>query len=290
MSRRLHKPLWAVAALLCVNAVSSSRSRRSALPQGLEDFLFGPKLVRAEVILQDAGGVHDYRVDRGRVRTVSRRRDRPPRARRHAWSRSRSRQRPRSFKERRVPIARAPARHDRRRPCDSATRRRTRCTRAMSQPAPLESTGRLEPAFGPTRPRRRGRARDRPARSAATSSATATASSGSGPARTRSPSSRAIRVRIVVLDIGLPGIDGFDVCREIRARSTVPIVMLTARDEETDRVARARGRRRRLRREAVLAARADAADEGGAAPDGRPAPARRRSRSATSCSAATRAR
>ena len=44
-------------------------------------------------------------------------------------------------------------------------------------------------------------------------------------------------VRAIVLDIGLPGMDGFDVCRAIRARSTVPIVMLTARDEEPDRVA-----------------------------------------------------
>jgi DNA-binding response OmpR family regulator len=44
-------------------------------------------------------------------------------------------------------------------------------------------------------------------------------------------------VRAVVLDIGLPGMDGFDVCRAIRMRSTVPIVMLTARDEEPDRVA-----------------------------------------------------
>jgi DNA-binding response OmpR family regulator len=44
-------------------------------------------------------------------------------------------------------------------------------------------------------------------------------------------------IRIVVLDIGLPGMDGFDVCRKIRARSSVPIVMLTARDEEPDRVA-----------------------------------------------------
>jgi two-component system, OmpR family, response regulator RegX3 len=44
-------------------------------------------------------------------------------------------------------------------------------------------------------------------------------------------------IGIVVLDIGLPGMDGFDVCRRIRARSTVPIVMLTARDEEADRVA-----------------------------------------------------
>ena len=43
-------------------------------------------------------------------------------------------------------------------------------------------------------------------------------------------------VKIVVLDIRLPGMDGFDVCRAIRARSAVPIVMLTARDEEADRV------------------------------------------------------
>src|SRR5439155_19166427 len=44
------------------------------------------------------------------------------------------------------------------------------------------------------------------------------------------------RVRIVILDIGLPGIDGFDVCRDMRARSNVPILMLTARDEEPDRI------------------------------------------------------
>ena len=44
-------------------------------------------------------------------------------------------------------------------------------------------------------------------------------------------------VRLVVLDIGLPGIDGFEVCRTMRAQSKVPILMLTARDEEPDRVA-----------------------------------------------------
>jgi DNA-binding response OmpR family regulator len=44
-------------------------------------------------------------------------------------------------------------------------------------------------------------------------------------------------IRLVVLDIGLPGIDGFEVCRRIRAGSKVPIVMLTARDDEPDRVA-----------------------------------------------------
>jgi DNA-binding response OmpR family regulator len=44
-------------------------------------------------------------------------------------------------------------------------------------------------------------------------------------------------VRIVVLDIRLPGMDGFDVARALRTRSQVPILMLTARDEEPDRVA-----------------------------------------------------
>jgi DNA-binding response OmpR family regulator len=46
-----------------------------------------------------------------------------------------------------------------------------------------------------------------------------------------------LRPRLVLLDIGLPGADGFDVCRAIRARSDVPVLMLTARDEEADRVA-----------------------------------------------------
>jgi DNA-binding response OmpR family regulator len=45
------------------------------------------------------------------------------------------------------------------------------------------------------------------------------------------------QVRIVILDIRLPGIDGFDVARLVRTRSNVPILMLTARDEEPDRVA-----------------------------------------------------
>ena len=41
---------------------------------------------------------------------------------------------------------------------------------------------------------------------------------------------------LVVLDIMLPGMDGFEVCRRIRQDSTVPIIMLTARGELTDRV------------------------------------------------------
>jgi two-component system, OmpR family, response regulator len=41
---------------------------------------------------------------------------------------------------------------------------------------------------------------------------------------------------LVVLDVMLPKIDGFDVCRQIRAQSNVPIIMLTAKAEEFDKV------------------------------------------------------
>jgi DNA-binding response OmpR family regulator len=42
--------------------------------------------------------------------------------------------------------------------------------------------------------------------------------------------------RAVLLDLGLPGMDGVEVCREIRKRSDVPILILTARDSETDTI------------------------------------------------------
>jgi len=41
---------------------------------------------------------------------------------------------------------------------------------------------------------------------------------------------------LIILDVGLPDMSGFDVCRQVRARSSVPIVFLTARDGEIDRV------------------------------------------------------
>jgi two-component system alkaline phosphatase synthesis response regulator PhoP len=44
------------------------------------------------------------------------------------------------------------------------------------------------------------------------------------------------RPDLVVLDLNLPGIDGLDVCRALRRESEVPIIMLTARVEETDRL------------------------------------------------------
>ncbi len=59
-----------------------------------------------------------------------------------------------------------------------------------------------------------------------------TASDGQGAlmtARTRNPD-------LVVLDLGLPGLDGLDVTRALRRDSGVPIVMLTARSEESDKL------------------------------------------------------
>ena len=44
------------------------------------------------------------------------------------------------------------------------------------------------------------------------------------------------QVDLVVLDLMLPRLDGLEVCRRLRARSTVPIIMLTARDDELDKV------------------------------------------------------
>ena len=49
-------------------------------------------------------------------------------------------------------------------------------------------------------------------------------------------SARARPPDLVVLDLGLPGLDGLDVARALRRASPVPIIMLTARGEETDRV------------------------------------------------------
>ena len=40
----------------------------------------------------------------------------------------------------------------------------------------------------------------------------------------------------VILDVMLPDLDGFEVCRRIRERSSIPVLMLTARGEETDRI------------------------------------------------------
>ena len=41
---------------------------------------------------------------------------------------------------------------------------------------------------------------------------------------------------LVILDVMLPGIDGYEVCRRIRAKSNVPVLFLSARDTELDKV------------------------------------------------------
>ncbi|MFY9579011.1 MAG: response regulator transcription factor [Gaiellaceae bacterium] len=47
---------------------------------------------------------------------------------------------------------------------------------------------------------------------------------------------RSEEVDLVVLDVMLPKLDGLEVCKRLRAESTVPIIMLTARDDELDKV------------------------------------------------------
>lgn len=56
----------------------------------------------------------------------------------------------------------------------------------------------------------------------------------SGPAAVTA--ARSEKPDLVVLDIGLPGMDGYDVTRAIRSTSSTPIIMLTARSDETDRI------------------------------------------------------
>ena len=45
-----------------------------------------------------------------------------------------------------------------------------------------------------------------------------------------------IKPSLIILDLMLPDIDGFEVCREIRKKSDVPILMLTARKEDVDKI------------------------------------------------------
>jgi len=67
--------VWAVAALLVVNAVllaaQPGLARTGALPGSLASYFFGPKLIRAEVLLNDSGTLRAFRIDRGVIRAKS---------------------------------------------------------------------------------------------------------------------------------------------------------------------------------------------------------------------------
>ena len=43
-------------------------------------------------------------------------------------------------------------------------------------------------------------------------------------------------IGLVVLDVGLPGMDGFSVCQKVREKSSIPIIMLTAASDDVDRI------------------------------------------------------
>jgi hypothetical protein len=69
MRTRRSKGFWIAAALLAVNATLFVAQPGLALPGSLGNYFFGPKLVRAEVLVKDDGALHDYRVDRGTIRS-----------------------------------------------------------------------------------------------------------------------------------------------------------------------------------------------------------------------------
>jgi DNA-binding response OmpR family regulator len=57
---------------------------------------------------------------------------------------------------------------------------------------------------------------------------------GDGPAAL--DSAHSFKPDLILLDVMLPGIDGFELCRILRQDSNIPVLMLTARDDEIDRV------------------------------------------------------
>jgi hypothetical protein len=64
--------LFLAVAALALNAALVLATGVFARPAAvIADFVFGPKVVRAEVVVFDSSGLHDYRVDRGRIRAIS---------------------------------------------------------------------------------------------------------------------------------------------------------------------------------------------------------------------------
>ena len=170
----------------------------------------------------------------------------------------RSRRRRRSSRPSRVRRRNRPPRLVRR----SRTERRRR-------DVPGRPTGRVT-ARGPA-PARRGRRRRRAGRSSRTSSRTATGSPRRRTRPRRSARWDAERPDVILLDLGLPDADGTTIIRRVRREATTPILVLSARGAEPRQGRGARGRRRRLRDQAVRPGRAPGPYRRAAPTDGRPA-------------------
>ena len=69
--RRSTIAIGAVAALLALNAVLLAVQPGLALPRSLANYFYGPGLIRAEVVVRDAEGTHDWRLDQGRILRVA---------------------------------------------------------------------------------------------------------------------------------------------------------------------------------------------------------------------------
>ena len=87
------------------------------------------------------------------------------------------------------------------------------------------------------RPGRRGRAGHRRRDPAATWRRPATASTSSTTATQALDAVRRLKPAAIILDVGLPGLDGIEVCRRLRAEHDwTPVLFVTARDDEVDRI------------------------------------------------------
>ena len=60
----------ALSALLALNAVLLLVQPGLAFPHSLTSYLLGAKMVKAEIVVKDKGGTHDYRIDQGKIRAV----------------------------------------------------------------------------------------------------------------------------------------------------------------------------------------------------------------------------
>ena len=233
-----------------------------ALPRRSSTSSSARSLIRAEVIVQSPSGVQDWRIDRGVITSASPARDHAPREGRHDGTiqvvRTRRDAGPGTHRVRGQ--AEAAAARRRLPPGESSGRARAGRGRRRVEPEAMA-------ARRPGRPSsRRGRRLDRPARQGISRAAGRWRVVWLRTGEEAVAELRRHPVRLVVLDIGLPGIDGFEVCRQMRAQ-------LEGADRDAHRARRgarprrrARARRRRLRLEAVLAARARGADQGDPAP------------------------